>query len=156
MAWGRAKNSKLHRPPRILVPNNENAVFTVAAEKFVGTIQRLSLTGGSAVFAKGPVPNGTYGEMILKTVFGNVTAEIQFLHAGADGVRQAQAFSFLEMDDVSTKRFRAAVEKMEEAGFSDAEEVEPALAEKAMLALGGPLRGLKAIFAAKVRSSKQD
>jgi hypothetical protein len=149
MAWGREKISKPRRPPRILVPNNEKALFTVSNEKFVGTIQRLSLTGGSAIFTKGPVPDGAYGEMVLKTVFGNVTAEIQFLHAGADGIPHAQAFSFMEMDDVSSKRFGAAVEKMEDAGFSDAVEVEPPLAEKAMAALGHRVRGLKAMFAAK-------
>jgi len=154
MAWGREKISKSRRPPRILVPNNEKAVFTVANDKFVGTIQRLSLTGGSAVFTKGPVPDGAYGEMILKTIFGNVTAEIQFLHAGADGVRHAQAFSFMEMDEVSAKRFRSAVEKMEDAGFSDAVEEEPPLSEKAMTALGHHVRGLKAMFAAK--RPKQD
>jgi hypothetical protein len=153
MAWGREKTEKPRRPPRILVPNNEKAVFTVANEKFVGTIQRLSLTGGSAIFAKGPVPDGAYGEMILKTIFGNVTAEIQFLHAGADGVPLAQAFSFMEMDEVSAKRFSAAVVKMEDAGFSDAVEEEPPLAEKAMAVLGNRVRGLKAMFAAK--GSKQ-
>jgi hypothetical protein len=136
MAWSRAKPKKFHRPPRILVPNDEKAVFTVAGEKFVGVIQRLSLTGGSVLFSKGPVADGSVGEMLLNTVYGNVMADIQFLHAGADGVPLAQAFCFLEMDDVSTRRFQAAAEKMESAGFSDVEEVEATLADRTRLALG--------------------
>ncbi len=156
MPWGRGKHEKSHRAPRILVPNNEKAVFTVADDKFVGVIQRLSLTGGSAVLPK-PVPDGTLGEMMLNTVFGNVLADIQFLHTGADGVPAAQAFSFLEMDDVSAKRFRAAAEKMESAGFSDAEEREPSLTEKALQSLGNAgdrVRGLGAKIATSLLPRK--
>ena len=110
------------RPPRIRVPNNERALFTVENEKFVGVIKRLSLTGGSAILAKGPIPQGALAEMGLKTVFGKVTAQIQFLHTGADGLPLAQAFRFLDMDDISRERFRAAADQMQRAGFSDAEE----------------------------------
>ena len=94
------------RPPRIRVPNNERALFTVESEKFVGVIKRLSLTGGSAILAKGPIPQGALAEMGLKTVFGKVTAQIQFLHTGADGLPLAQAFRFLDMDDISRERER--------------------------------------------------
>jgi hypothetical protein len=117
-----SKQPKRTRPPRIRVPNQERALFVVDGDKFVGVIQRLSLTGGSAVLAKGPIPEGSLGRMGLKTVFGNVTAQIQFLHSGADGVPLAQAFRFLEMDNVSWRRFSDAAKQMESAGFSDAEE----------------------------------
>lgn len=150
MPWGRRKHEKLHRAPRILVPNNEKAVFTVADDKFVGVIQRLSLTGGSAVFPKA-VPDGTIGEMMLNTVYGNVMADIQFLHTGADGVPEAQAFSFLEMDDTSAKRFRAAAEKMESAGFSDAEMPEPSLTDKALESV----RGMGARIASRLQPRKK-
>ena len=43
------KARKSARPPRIRVPNNEPALFTVNTQKYVGVIQRLSLTGGSAI-----------------------------------------------------------------------------------------------------------
>jgi hypothetical protein len=115
------KSRRVKRPPRIRVPNNERALFTVDTQKFVGVVQRLSLTGGSAVLAKGPVPEGTLGEMALNTVFGKVTAHIQFLRTGAEGMPLAQAFQFLEMDDVSSRRFHRAAEQMRSAGFSDAE-----------------------------------
>jgi hypothetical protein len=121
MAQKSQKRGKRTRPPRIRVPNNERAVFTVDAVKFVGVIRRLSLTGGSAVLSKGPVPQGTLAQIDLGTVFGRVTAQIQFLHSGADGVPLAQAFRFIDMDDVSSKRFSAAASQMEKAGFSDVE-----------------------------------
>jgi hypothetical protein len=109
------------RPPRIRVPNNEKALFTVDGKKFVGVLRRLSLTGGSAVVSNGPIPEGTLAEMDLSTVFGKVTAQIQFMHSGADGMPMAQAFRFIDMDEVSSKRFSAAARQMEKAGFSDAE-----------------------------------
>lgn len=101
------------------MPNNERALFAVDEQKFVGVIQRLSLTGGSAVLSKGPIHHGTMGAMVLNTVFGKVTAQIEFLQTGADGVPLAQAFRFLAMDDASTRRFAQAAKQMEEAGFSD-------------------------------------
>lgn len=92
----------------------------------MGVIQCLSLTGGSVVLPKGPIPQGTVAEMALKTVFGKVSAQIEFLHTGADGIPLAQAFRFLAMDDVSSERFSAAARQMEIEGFSDADaEVNP-------------------------------
>jgi hypothetical protein len=114
------KSRKRTRAPRIRVPNNERAIFVVDDAKFLGVIQRLSLTGGSAVLAKGPIPKGAMGEMVLNTVFGKVNAQIEFLHTGADGIPLAQAFRFLAMDDDSSRRFAAAAKQMEKEGFSDA------------------------------------
>jgi hypothetical protein len=116
------KKRKNARPPRIRVPNDEKAIFTIDNQRFVGVIKRLSLTGGSAVLPKDPIPHGTLGEMALKTVFGKVEAQIQFLQTGADGMPLVQAFRFLEMDDISRERFTAAAERMEREGFSDAKE----------------------------------
>ncbi len=129
------------RPPRIRVPNNEKALFTVDAKKFVGVLRRLSLTGGSAVVANGPIPEGTLAEMDLGTVFGKVTAQIQFMHCGADGMPLAQAFRFIDMDEVSAKRFSAAAKQMEKEGFSDAE------------AKGSPLGNLASQTFSKLRNS---
>ena len=113
-------SSKGTRPPRIRVPNRERALFTADDHRFVGIVQRLSLTGGSAVLSKGPIPMGTFGIMDLNTVFGKVSAHIEFLQTGADGVPLAQAFRFLSMDDQSSERFIAAAKQMEREGFSDA------------------------------------
>jgi len=113
------KSQKKSRAPRIRVPNNERALFIVDEHKFVGVIQRLSLTGGSAVLSKGPIHHGTMGTIALSTVFGKVSAQIEFLQTGADGIPLAQAFRFLAMDDASSQRFAAAAKQMEEEGFSD-------------------------------------
>jgi hypothetical protein len=118
----REKLQKSRRPPRIRVPNNERALFTVDDQKFVGVLQRVSVTGGSALLSSTQVSQGTLGEISLKTVFGKVTAQIQFLRTGADGIPLAQAFRFVNMDAVSRKRFNAAVRKMQSAGFSDVED----------------------------------
>lgn len=121
------KPGKQGRPPRIRVPNEEKAIFVVDQQKFLGIVRCLSLTGGSALLVKGSFPEGTLGEIALSTVFGKVSAHIEFLHRGADGVPLAQAFRFLAMDDVSTKRFKAAVAQMQMAGFSDVDEQKPTL-----------------------------
>src|SRR6202044_1695778 len=113
------KPSKRARAPRIRVPNSERALFTVDTARFVGVIRRLSLTGGSAVLSKGPIPHGTMGDISLNTVFGRVDAKIEFLRTGADGVALAQAFRFIAMDDTSTDRFAAAAGQMIQAGFSE-------------------------------------
>jgi hypothetical protein len=128
------ENQKNPRPPRIRVPNHERALFLIENQKFVGIINRLSLSGGSVNLAKGPIAQGTIAEMGLNTVFGRVRAQIEFLHTGADGIPLAQAFRFVNMDDVSRDRFRAAAEQMQAAGFSDVEQ-EPKATDAALASL---------------------
>ena len=120
------------RPPRIRVPNKEKAIFTIDNQKFLGIVQVLSLTGGSALLVKGSFPVGTIAEMAVGTVFGKVSAHVEFLHLAADGVSGAQAFRFLAMDDASTKRFNAAIKRMQRAGFSDVAEEKPTLIDTAV------------------------
>ena len=74
--------------------------------------------------------------MDLGTVFGKVTAQIEFMHRGADGIPLAQAFRFIGMDDVSSERFSAAARQMEKAGFSDVEQKENPLGNLASHTLG--------------------
>jgi hypothetical protein len=136
------------RPPRICVPNSERALFMIEADKFVGVIQRLSVTGGSAILSKGPIANGTFGEMGLKTVYGPMKAQIQFLNCGADGIPLAQAFRFVDMDETSRKRFDASIKKMQEAGFSDAPPSDNSLggrAAQSLSKLGDSIRRLSAL-----------
>lgn len=118
----RVEKTRKERPPRIRVPNQERVLFTVDGQRLPGILHRLSLTGGSALLVKGSLPSGTIGEMALSTVYGKVSASVEFLQTGADGVPLAQAFRFLGMDDESSQRFAAAAERMQEAGFSDARE----------------------------------
>jgi len=101
------------------VPHQQKAIFTLDSKKVVGVVQRLSLTGGSALLMQGPIPEGTLGEMAFGTVFGRVNANIEFLHTGADGVPLAQAFAFLTMDDRSSHRFKNALEEMHTSDLAD-------------------------------------
>lgn len=132
------KSRKTARAPRIRVPNNERALFTIDERRLVGVLQRLSLTGGSAVLSKGPIPQGTMGEIVMSTVYGKVTAQIEFLQTGADGIPLAQAFRFLAMEDSSSRRFAAAALQMEKEGFSDA----PATSSSALHAPAGEALGM--------------
>jgi len=113
------QRSNKYRPPRIRVPHQQKAIFTADNQKLLGVVQRLSLTGGSALLTKGPIPEGTLGEMLFGTVFGKVNAHIEFLHRNADGVPLSQAFTFLTMDAVSSQRLKKALEEMNTSEFSD-------------------------------------
>ena len=118
----RPKTSKgSRRPARIRVPNRERVLFTIRDHRFVGVLQRLSRTGGSVIHTEEPPPQGTLAGLDLRTVFGKVSAQIEFLHVGADGNTSAQAFRFLGMDDSCTRRLSAAIEEMQSAGYSDVE-----------------------------------
>jgi len=122
MSDSRQKPRKNSRPPRIRVPNDEQALFTVNGRKLLGVLKRLSMTGGSVVLRRGSVAPGTLAEMDLNTIFGQMAAQIEFLQMGADGLPSAQAFRFVGMDQVSRQRFTAAAEQMQRAGFSDVKE----------------------------------
>jgi hypothetical protein len=119
--------------------------------RFVGVLQRLSLTGGSAVLSKGPIPHGTMGDLTMNTVYGKVSAHIEFLQTGADGVPLAQAFRFLAMEDKSAERFAAAAKQMEIEGFSDAPEDKPStLSSPASETLGLLLHSVRRLAASLV------
>ena len=143
--------SRALRAPRIRVPNSERALFTIDGVHFVGVLQRLSLTGGSAVLSKGPIPHGTMGDIALSTVYGKVSAHIEFLQTGADGVPLAQAFRFLAMEDTSAERLAAAAKQMEQEGFSDAPPTKPpSFALPASEAMGLLLRSVRRLAASLV------
>lgn len=107
------------RPPRIRVPHQQKAIFTADNQKLIGVLQRLSLTGGTALFVKGPIPEGTLGEIVFGTAFGRVNAHIRFLYGGVDGVPHAQAFAFLAMNPGSGQRLKRALEEMHSPGLAD-------------------------------------
>jgi hypothetical protein len=146
------KARKITRAPRIRVPNNERALFTVEAVRSVGTLQRLSHTGGSVILAKGPVPPGTQAQIDFTTVLGKVTAQIQFLKTGAEGIPLAQGFRFLDMDQRSSRRFTAAIEQMQGAGFSDVDEEEQSIGDVASRSLGKVWNAIHRLSAAISRS----
>ena len=145
------KPQRASRAPRIRVPNSERALFTIDGVHFVGVLQRLSLTGGSAFLSKVPIPHGTMGDIALSTVYGKVSAHIEFLQTGADGVPLAQAFRFLAMEDTSAERLAAAAKQMEQEGFSDAPPTKPpSFALPASEAMGLLLRSVRRLAASLV------
>ena len=111
--------SRKERAPRIRVPNQERVLFSIAGDPFVGVLRTLSVSGGSAVLSRGAIASGTSGGIVLKTVYGKVSGEVEFLQTFADGLPTAQAFRFVTMDDTSSKRLALAAHHMESEGYSD-------------------------------------
>jgi hypothetical protein len=147
------KLPKSSRAPRIRVPNSERALFAIDDARFVGVLQRLSLSGGSAVLSKGPIAYGTMGEIAMNTVYGKVSAQIEFLQTGADGIPLAQAFRFLTMEDASSKRFAAAAQEMVREGYSDAPPTKPSrLSAPASETLGLLLHSVRCLAVTLVAS----
>jgi hypothetical protein len=84
-------------------------------------------------------------------VYGKVSAQIEFLQTGADGIPLTQAFRFLSMSETSAKRFAAAAEQMEKEGYSDAPSPKPStLSAPASEALGQLLQSVRRIAASLV------
>ena len=148
--------TRKQRATRIRVPNQERALFQVNESRFVGVLQRLSMTGGSAVLSKGPIPHGSEGEMSLNTVFGKVSARVEFLNTGAEGIPLAQGFRFVFMDDVSKRRFHAAAQQMLDQGFGD-EKKQSLLKAPASETLGDLVHSVRRLAATLIatRSAKE-
>ncbi len=81
----------------------------------VGILVKLSATGGSVRVSKSYVPR-TVGEISLKTTSGKVTAAVEFLRTGVDGVAQAQAFHFIHIEPADRRRLEGALEEMRKQG----------------------------------------
>lgn len=103
------------------------------------------------MLSKGPIAAGTMGDITMKTVFGKVSAQVEFLQTGADGIALAQAFRFLAMEDESSRRFAAAAKQMEEEGYGDAPaEKQSALTAPASESLGMLLHSVRRLAATLV------
>jgi hypothetical protein len=88
------------------------------------------------------------GDVVMRTVFGKVSAQIEFLQTGADGVPLAQAFRFLEMENSSARRLAAAARQMQQEGYSDVPLVVPSsLNAPASEALGRLLHSVRRLAA---------
>jgi hypothetical protein len=105
---------KRARSPRFSVPNKEQVIVSVGAEKFKGTLDLLSLTGGTIRLDK-RVAAGLLGEITITTISGNFSAAIEFLQM-ANG--RAQAFRYVAMGPVARKRLEDALTKMRGQGLA--------------------------------------
>jgi hypothetical protein len=90
------------------------------------------------------------GAIAMKTVFGKVSAQVEFLQTGADGIPLAQAFRFLAMEDESSRRFAAAAKQMEKEGYGDAPPAPSALSAPASESLGMLLHSVRRLAATLV------
>src|SRR5215510_3800677 len=104
---------KRKRAPRVRVPNNEQAIISINAEQFRGTLGLLSRTGGTILLHRQIAP-GTLAEIEIKTVSGKFLATIQLLGMSA---RNAQAFRFIEMGSIARGRLEDALKKMRAQGL---------------------------------------
>lgn len=103
------------RAPRFNVPNNEQAVIAIGAEKLVATLNCLSLTGGRIRSSK-QFPSGTFADIEMKTVSGKFTAAIEMLGMVAGN---AQAFRFIQMGPGDRVRLQDALKKMQAQGLGE-------------------------------------
>jgi len=90
----------------------------------------------------------------LKTVYGKVSAKIEFLHMGADGNAAAQAFRFLRMDDSSTRKLNASIENMQDAGYGDLKLGQPRLGKLVSQGLRTIRDGIQRLYPMRLRQPK--
>jgi hypothetical protein len=102
------------RSPRFTVPNNEQAVIKIGAEQLRGTLQLLSLNGGTMRLQK-RLPSGTFADITLRTAGGTFTAAIEMLQMAKNN---AQAFRFVAMGPASLGRLNTALSKMRDEGLA--------------------------------------
>lgn len=102
------------RSPRFSVPNNEQVLVSIGNEQLRGTLQLLSLTGGSVRLERRYAP-GTLGDIGINTVSGNVIAAIELLQMANP---RAQAFRFLAMGPVARERLGNTLNKMRGQGLA--------------------------------------
>lgn len=116
------------RSPRCKVPNHEQAIISVGAERLPTTLDCLSLTGGRIRSGR-RFAIGTFADLKAKTVSGHFTAAIELLGEARGGT---QAFRFVQMGANDRKRLQDALAKMREQGLGE----KPPSAWNRLLSLG--------------------
>lgn len=94
--------------PRFYVPNNERAVILIGAQLLKGTLNLLSLTGGTVRLQR-RFARGVLAGIALSTASGTFSAAIELL-GKANGI--AQAFRFVAMEPAARGRLVDALAKM--------------------------------------------
>jgi hypothetical protein len=105
------------RSPRVRVPNDEAIRINIGGKSITAILQRLSLTGGLAVFQASITP-GTLGEVHMKTTNGPVKGLIEFLKPQKSG-GNAHPFRFVALDDSDFKRLNQTLQLMRKMGLGD-------------------------------------
>ncbi len=103
--------------PRVSVPNNEQAKVEIGPQQLVGTLGKLSSTGGTIRLSKRYDP-GIMADLTLKTNAGKVSAAIEFLSPLA-GASQFQAFRFVQMEVADSNRLEKALSALRNQGHGE-------------------------------------
>lgn len=106
------------RAPRVNVPNKERAVVAFGAQRTVGVLFKLSITGGSLRLSK-PIDKGTVADLTIRATSGPITSAIEFLGAADKGAPPAQAFRFIHMGPAESRRLENALEEIRRQGFGE-------------------------------------
>jgi hypothetical protein len=107
------KKQRRARSPRFVVPNNEQAVVSIGAEKLKGTLHMLSLTGGTIRLQR-RFASGTFADIGIETASGTFSAAIELLPMASGNV---QAFRFIAMGPVARGRLNDGLGKMRAQGL---------------------------------------
>lgn len=102
------------RSPRFSVPNDEEVIVSIGAERLKGTLYLLSLTGGAVRLSKRAAA-GTLGDIEISTVTGKFSAAIEFLPMAGG---KAQGFRFIAMSNAARARLQDALKKMRGQGLA--------------------------------------
>jgi len=108
------KNQRRVRSPRFVVPNNEQAVVSIGAERLKGTLHVLSLTGGTVRMDR-RFASGTFADIGIQTASGTFSAAIELLPMASGN---AQAFRFIAMGPVARTRLNDGLSKMRAQGLA--------------------------------------
>jgi hypothetical protein len=102
------------RAPRVLVPNNEPALVEFSGNQIIGTLCKLSTTGGS-IRLRQAIPRGTLADITVRTCAGRVHTAIEFLRPMAG----AQPFRFVALDPSMYRRLNEVLTKMRKEGHGE-------------------------------------
>jgi hypothetical protein len=100
------------RAPRTQISHPEPTRFRIGDHLVTGNLQRISLTGGCALFNR-DINSGTLAEIAIATKFGPVCGLVEFL-AGrrATLTSQEHGFRFVALSDDDFERLGKVLEAM--------------------------------------------
>lgn len=106
------------RAPRVNVPNKEQAVVAFGAQRMLGVLCKLSVTGGSLRLSR-PIPKGTVADLTIRATSGPITSAVEFLGPADRGALPPQAFRFIHMGPAESRRLENALDEIRKQGFGE-------------------------------------
>ncbi len=104
----------LIRAPRVVIPNNEPALIEFSGNQIIGTLCKLSTTGGS-IRLRQPIKRGTLADITLRTNRGRVHTAIEFLTP----MLGTQPFRFVALDPPTGRRLSEVLSQMRKQGHGE-------------------------------------